>query len=75
MDLLWPGDERAGDLCSDDAFLAAMVAFEEAWLDALAGAGIAPASVAKLDLLTLSPDDRSRIEAGNVREWSAQPAI
>ena len=32
-------------------------------------------SVAKLDLLTLTPDDRGRIEAGNVREWSAQPAI
>jgi len=48
--LLWPGDERAGDLCSDEAFLAAMVAVEEAWLDALAGVGIAPANVAKLDL-------------------------
>ena len=51
--LLWPGDERAGDLCSDESFLAAMVAVEEAWLDALAGAGIAPAGVAKLDLQSL----------------------
>jgi 3-carboxy-cis,cis-muconate cycloisomerase len=51
--LLWPGDERAGDLCSDESFLAAMVAVEEAWLDALAGAGIAPANVAKLDLQRL----------------------
>jgi 3-carboxy-cis,cis-muconate cycloisomerase len=49
-DLLWPGDQRAGDLFSDETFLAAMVAVEEAWLDALAGAGIAPANVAKLDL-------------------------
>jgi 3-carboxy-cis,cis-muconate cycloisomerase len=49
-DLLWPGDERAGDLFSDETFLAAMVAVEEAWLDALAGAGLAPATVAKLDL-------------------------
>ena len=51
--LLWPGDERAGDLFSDEAFLAAMVAVEEAWLDALAGAGIAPAGVAELDLQRL----------------------
>jgi len=51
--LLWPGDERAGDLFSDEAFLAAMVAVEEAWLDALAGSGIAPAGVAKLDLQRL----------------------
>ena len=51
--LLWPGDERAGDLFSDESFLAAMVAVEEAWLDALAGSGIAPANVAKLDLQRL----------------------
>jgi 3-carboxy-cis,cis-muconate cycloisomerase len=51
--LLWPGDERAGDLFSDEAFLAAMVAVEESWLDALAGAGIAPPDVAKLDLRSL----------------------
>jgi 3-carboxy-cis,cis-muconate cycloisomerase len=51
--LLWPGDERAGDLFSDETFLAAMVAVEEAWLDALAGAGIAPAGVAQLDLQSL----------------------
>lgn len=41
-DLLWPGDHRAGDLMSDRALLAAMVAVEQAWLDALIGAGIAP---------------------------------
>ncbi len=49
-DLLWPGDVRAGDVFSDETVLAAMIAVEEAWLDALAGAGIAPANVAKLDL-------------------------
>jgi 3-carboxy-cis,cis-muconate cycloisomerase len=38
---------------SDEAFLAAMVAVEEAWLDALAGAGIAPVGVAQLDLQSL----------------------
>ena len=41
-DLFWPGDHRADDLMSDRAFLAAMVAVEQAWLDALIGAGIAP---------------------------------
>ncbi|MEP9384377.1 lyase family protein [Nocardioides cheoyonin] len=42
MDLLWPGDERAGDLFSDGAFVAAMVQVEDAWLAAIADAGIAP---------------------------------
>ena len=48
-DLFWPGDERAGDLLSDAALLAAMVEVEAAWLDALVAAGIAPAE-AKADL-------------------------
>ena len=52
-DLLWPGDQRAGDLFSDEAFLTAMVAVEEAWLDALVGTGIAPAAAAKEDLFGL----------------------
>lgn len=41
-DLFWPGDHRAGDLMSDGAFLTAMVAVEQAWLDGLVEAGIAP---------------------------------
>lgn len=52
-DLLWPGDQRAGDLFSDATFLTAMVAVEEAWLDALVGTGIAPAAAAKEDLFGL----------------------
>ncbi len=44
-DLFWPGDERAGALASDAAWLAAMVRVEQAWLDALARAGIAPETV------------------------------
>lgn len=48
-DLFWPGDERAGDVLSDAALLAAMVDVEAAWLDALVAAGIAPAE-AKADL-------------------------
>lgn len=42
MSLLWPGEERAGDLFSETAYLAAMVRVEEAWLAALASSGIAP---------------------------------
>jgi 3-carboxy-cis,cis-muconate cycloisomerase len=41
-DLFWPGDERAGDVFGQGAFLAAMVQVESAWLEALARAGIAP---------------------------------
>ncbi len=42
-DLLWPGDERAGDVFSDEAVLRAMLEVEQAWLEALVEAGIAPA--------------------------------
>ena len=48
-DLFWPGDDRAGTLMSDRALLAAMVAVEQAWLDTLIGARIAPES-ARADL-------------------------
>ena len=40
--LLWPGDQRAGELMSDAALLGSMVAVESAWLDALVAAGLAP---------------------------------
>lgn len=46
--LLWPGDERAGQHMSDPALLQAMVAVESAWLGALMAAGLAPA--AEVDL-------------------------
>ena len=42
-DLLWPGDERAGDLFTDASVLSALVAVESAWLRALVAQGIAPA--------------------------------
>lgn len=43
-DLLFPGEERAGDLFSDTAVLDALVRVEQAWLDALVAAGVAPAA-------------------------------
>jgi 3-carboxy-cis,cis-muconate cycloisomerase len=45
-DLFWPGDQLAGDLMSDAAFLRALVSVEQAWLDGLVDAGIAPAEAA-----------------------------
>ncbi|WP_193045470.1 lyase family protein [Mycolicibacterium baixiangningiae] len=51
-DLFWPGDHLAGDLMSDHAFLIAMVAVEQAWLDGLVDSGIAP-NEARVDLTSL----------------------
>jgi 3-carboxy-cis,cis-muconate cycloisomerase len=45
-DLFWPGDQRAGDLMSDAAFLAAMALVENAWLRVLIDADVAPAAAA-----------------------------
>ncbi|MBM2623842.1 3-carboxy-cis,cis-muconate cycloisomerase [Actinoplanes sp. LDG1-06] len=46
-DLLWPGDGRAGEICTDASVLAAMLRVESAWIDtdlsALAGPGDLPA--------------------------------
>lgn len=40
-ELFWPGDDRAGDLFSDSALLAAMTRVEAAWLHALRTSGTA----------------------------------
>ena len=63
-DLFWPGDQRAGELMSDGAFLTAMVAVEQSWLDGLLETGIAPAG-ARADLSELLDDgDAEMIAAG-----------
>ncbi|MET0820527.1 MAG: lyase family protein [Aeromicrobium sp.] len=67
-DLFWPGDERADGLLDDGALLTAMVAVEQAWLDALVSAHVAPASAAA-DLTgavggTDAPELASGAEAG-----------
>lgn len=73
-DLFWPGDVRAGDVCTDDALLDAMVAVEEAWLDALSGSGIAPVAAAKEDLWSLvRPAHREWLE--NESEVGGNPAM
>jgi 3-carboxy-cis,cis-muconate cycloisomerase len=42
-DLFWPGDQRAGEHFTDDRFLEQMILVEDAWLDLLVRAGVAPA--------------------------------
>lgn len=72
-DLFWPGDERAGDLFGQGAFLAAMVRVESAWLGALVSAGIAPAR-ARADLGALvGPADLGEISAA--AESGGNPVI
>lgn len=48
--LLWPGDQRAGELMTDQALLQSMVLVESAWLSALAAAGLASVECAGADL-------------------------
>jgi 3-carboxy-cis,cis-muconate cycloisomerase len=54
--LLWPGEQRAGELMSDATLLASMVAVESAWLDALVAAGLAPDQCTGADLIGLMND-------------------
>jgi 3-carboxy-cis,cis-muconate cycloisomerase len=72
--LLWPGDERAGDHMTDRALLEAMVAVEAAWLGALAAAGLAPAECAGVDLSNLlAADDCEALAAA--AEGGGNPII
>ncbi|RNM17021.1 lyase family protein [Nocardioides pocheonensis] len=72
-DLFWPGDERAGELFGQGAFLAAMVRVESAWLGALVTAGIAPTR-ARADLDTVvGPADLAGISAA--AESGGNPVI
>lgn len=69
--LLWPGDERAGEHMSDESLLRSMVAVESAWLSALAVVGLAPIDCAGADLWHLvGANDREMLavtaeEGGN----------
>lgn len=72
-DLLWPGDDRAGDVFSDTAVLAAMVRVEAAWLDALTGHGIAPAEAADDLAGLIGPADSAAVAAGS--EAGGNPLI
>ncbi len=72
--LLWPGDQRAGELMTDVELLRAMVAVESAWLNALAVAGLAPAECTGADLeRLLKPQDCETLAAGS--EAAGNPVI
>ena len=60
--LFWPGDHRAGDVFSPEAYARALVAVEVAWLRVLAASGPAPASAADaLAEVSLESDELVRI--------------
>jgi 3-carboxy-cis,cis-muconate cycloisomerase len=75
-DLLWPGDERAGDHLSDTEYLHAMVSVETAWLEALVAAGIAPTAAGE-DLSDLAGLVSEEDAAGIARsaEASGNPVV
>lgn len=56
-DLLWPGDARGGDHLTEESFLRAMVAVEDAWLDVL--------GIAHEPLPDLEPSTVESESAGN----------
>lgn len=70
-DLLWPGDERAGETFSDAAVLDAMLAVEEAWLRGLVAAGIAPETASLAGIV--GPADLDALAAG--AESGGNPVI
>src|SRR5579884_480296 len=72
--LLWPGDERAGELMTDQALLQSMVAVESAWLKALVDVGLAPAECAGVDLSQLVGEQDCDILA-DAAEGGGNPVI
>jgi 3-carboxy-cis,cis-muconate cycloisomerase len=72
--LLWPGDQRAGQLMTDQALLASMVEVESAWLDSLAAAGLAPEKCAGADLHRLVVAEDCEMLAGTAED-GGNPAI
>lgn len=72
--LLWPGDQRAGELMTDQALLASMVEVESAWLDSLAAAGLAPDTCAGADLHRLVAAEDCEMLAATAED-GGNPAI
>jgi 3-carboxy-cis,cis-muconate cycloisomerase len=72
--LFWPGDHRAGDVFSHEAYARALVAVEVAWLRVLAASGAAPAGTADaLAAVALDPDQL--IEIATDAEGGGNPVI
>lgn len=63
-DLFWPGDHREGAVMSDEAFLAALVDVENAWLAVLVEQAVAPASAAADMTALVDHTDAATIAAG-----------
>jgi 3-carboxy-cis,cis-muconate cycloisomerase len=74
-DLFWPGDHRAGDLMSGNAFLSAMVTVEQAWLDVLVQHGVAPQSAGTDLFAAVDARDAERIAAASERDGSPVVAL
>jgi 3-carboxy-cis,cis-muconate cycloisomerase len=73
--LWWPGDHRAAGLMSDTALLRALLRVEQAWLDTLIAAGIAPTE-ATHDLSALVDEEGAVVEQLAVAaEHGGNPAI
>ena len=72
-DLLWPGDERAGDVLTDADVLAGMVAVEAAWLRALVAHGVAPSEAADDLAKLIEPADAPAI--ARAAESGGNPVI
>jgi 3-carboxy-cis,cis-muconate cycloisomerase len=72
-DLLWPGDDRAGELVTDAAVVRAMVAVEDVWLSALVAAGIAPPEAAADLTRAVTGADADGLGAGS--ETGGNPVI
>jgi 3-carboxy-cis,cis-muconate cycloisomerase len=71
-DLLWPGDHRAGDTCSDAAVLAAMIRVERVWLDVLVQSDVLPAdALAGLELSA----DREAVAVAAEQTGNPVPAL
>jgi 3-carboxy-cis,cis-muconate cycloisomerase len=72
-DLLWPGDERAGELMGPHALVRAMVRVEAAWLAALVGQGVAPEGA--YDDLAHLVDDADAAEIAEQADASGSPVV
>ena len=72
--LFWPGDHRAGDVFSPEAYVRALVAVEVAWLRVLAASGPAPAGAADA-LATVSLDPEQLVEIATDAEGGGNPVI
>ena len=63
-DLLWPGDERAGEHLTGACVVAAMVEVEVAWLELLAGQGVAAAGSTALADVRLDAAEVAAVAEG-----------